>query len=147
MFIRGMCSLREQGGFSVLTEVVFTRRLARRSQLFIYNGPNINVMLKWSIPIAEGSWFHLRKWKAMGSGINRSCPSVLDALCGEQRGPQPAPRNQKGILSVWRRYSFFFVMRVIWKCKIWNQRRTVTITSRIPEPGRYLGWSRLCHTV
>ena len=40
-----MGSLREQGGFSVLTEVVFTRRLAREPQPFINIGPNIDVVL------------------------------------------------------------------------------------------------------
>lgn len=39
--------------------------------------------------------------------VRESHPLVLDTLCGEQRGSQLAPRNQKETRSVWRRHPVF----------------------------------------
>lgn len=43
--LRDQRYLKERGRFSVLTEVVFTRRLTCEPQPFIYIGPNIDVVL------------------------------------------------------------------------------------------------------
>ena len=43
--LRDQRYLKERGRFSVLTDVVFTRRLTREPQPFINIGPNIDVVL------------------------------------------------------------------------------------------------------